>query len=67
MYREASGDTEGLADTWYSSTHLYGVWAAMKRLGVAQAKAACEEYELLLPIPMNELYLNPSIIQNPGY
>lgn len=67
LYREASGDTEGLADTWYSSTHLYGVWAAMKRLGVAQAKAACEEYELLMPIPMNELYLNPSIIQNPGY
>ncbi len=67
LYKEASGDTEGLADTWYSSTHLYGIWAAMKRLGVAQEKTGCEGYELLMPIPMTEMIINPCITQNPGY
>lgn len=67
LYREATGDTEELADTWYLSTHLYGIWGAMKRLGLAQEKAACEEYELLMPIPMIELFANPMITQNPGY
>lgn len=67
LYKEASGDTEGLADTWYSSTHLYGMWAAMKRLGVAQEKAGCEEYELVMPIPSSELLTNTLITQNPGY
>ena len=67
LYKEASGDTEGLADTWYSSTHLYGIWAAMKRLGVAQDKAGCEEYELVMPIPSSELLTNTLITQNPGY
>lgn len=67
LYKEASDDTEGLADTWYSSAHIYGMWAALNRLGSAKEKSGCEDYELLMPIPLSELHLNPMMMQNPGY
>ena len=67
LYKEAADDTEGLSDTWYSYSYIYGMWAALKRLGVAKEKTGCEDYELLMPIPLSELHLNPMITQNPGY
>ena len=55
LYKEASDDTVGLVDTWYSSSPIYGMWAALKRLGAAKEKADCEDYQLLMPIPLNEI------------
>ena len=42
-------------------------FSALKRLGVATQKLNIPEYKLLLPIPHNEIILNPQIIQNQGY
>lgn len=67
LYKEAADDTEGLSDTWYSSSYIYGMWTALKRLGAAKEKTGCEDHELLMPIPLSELHLNPMITQNPGY
>ncbi len=67
LYKEASDDTVGLVDTWYSSSPIYGMWAALKRLGAAKEKADCEDYQLLMPIPLNEIFMNPMITQNQGY
>ena len=35
--------------------------------GTAQVVYGCEEYELLMPIPQDELEMMPSLVQNPGY
>ena len=67
LYKEASDDTVGLVDTWYSSSPIYGMWAALKRLGAAKEKVGCEDYQLLMPIPLNEIFMNPMITQNQGY
>lgn len=67
LYKEVSDDTVGLVDTWYSSSPIYGMWAALKRLGAAKEKADCEDYQLLMPIPLNEIFMNPMITQNQGY
>ena len=64
--KEANGDTEELATVWLSP-YKYGTWAALKRLGLAQDIASCNDYELLLPIPEPELAANANIRQNPGY
>lgn len=64
--KEANGDTEELATGWLSP-YKYGTWAVLKRLGVAQEVASCNDYELLLPIPLPELAANANIRQNPGY
>ena len=45
----------------------YGYWAALKRLGYAQVVTGCQDYQLLMPIPMNEILVNPTAVQNPGY
>lgn len=44
-----------------------GYFAYLKRIGLANELLSLEDYQLLLPIPMNELMFNPSIKQNPGY
>ena len=67
LYEESSGNTGTLSDTWFTSDFHYGEWAALKRLGTAQTKTGCMEYELLLPIPIQELMVNPMMTQNPGY
>ena len=65
---EAKGQTESLEKEWDESFyHVYGYWAALKRLGVAKDKVGCEDYQLLLPIPQQEIIYNPNITQNPGY
>ena len=45
----------------------YGYWAALKRLGYAQTVTGCQDYQLLMPIPISIILMNPAIVQNPGY
>lgn len=42
-------------------------FAFLKRTGMAQSICDIEEYQLLLPIPSQELHTNPSMTQNEGY
>jgi len=65
---ESKRQLDNLVNAWDESyAWYYGYWAAMKRLGVAKEKAECEDYQLLLPIPANEILNNPNMVQNPGY
>lgn len=53
---------------WLKSEYLdYGYWTALKRMGKAQAVTGCYDYELLMPIPKNEIGLSQNMTQNPGY
>lgn len=47
----------------YSGTYF----AFLKRTGLAKAICNIEDYQLLFPIPSNELYSNSQMTQNPGY
>ena len=44
-----------------------GYFAFLKRTGQAQSTLGLEDYQLLFPIPQDELYKNPYMTQNPGY
>lgn len=44
-----------------------GYFAFLKRTGLAQSALGIEEYQLLFPIPQDEIYTNPALTQNPGY
>lgn len=44
-----------------------GYFAFLKRTGLAQSTLGLEEYQLLFPIPQDEINRNPSMTQNPGY
>ena len=66
--KEASGSKDGLETEWQNSMSIeYGYWAALKRLGKAQSITGCYDYELLMPIPYDEIIYNPMMTQNPGY
>ena len=41
--------------------------AALKRMGKAQEVTGCFDYELLMPIPAQEINSYPNFKQNPGY
>lgn len=66
-------NNDGTPDTdiesfWLASDDLdYGYWAALKRMGKAQEVTGCFDYELLMPIPAQEIYSYPNFKQNPGY
>jgi len=47
----------------YSGTYF----AFLKRTGLAKTICNIEDYQLLFPIPSNELYTNSQMTQNPGY
>lgn len=64
---EASNNTSSLLTDWANASFTYGYWAALKRLGQAQAVTECYNYELLMPIPDNVINLNKNFTQNPGY
>ncbi len=65
---ECSENTTNLTTEWANSSFTYGYWAALKRLGQAQSVTGCDDYELLMPIPQNQIYSsNNKIKQNPGY
>lgn len=48
---------------------LYGgtYFAFLKRTGIAKDVCGIEDYQLLFPIPSQELYTNRFMTQNPGY
>lgn len=49
------------------SLKLQDYFAFLKRNGLAMKELELEKYQLLLPIPQNELMVNPNLTQNPGY
>lgn len=51
----------------YELLYNAGYFAFLKRNNLALDECGIQNYELLFPIPMQELNLNPSITQNPGY
>ena len=44
-----------------------GYFSFLKRTGQAQSTLGLEEYQLLFPIPQDEISMNPYLTQNPGY
>lgn len=64
---EGTEDALALLDEWKQKKQYWGYWGMLIRTGQAQAVYGCEEYELLMPIPQNELEMMPSLVQNPGY
>lgn len=44
-----------------------GYFAFLKRNGMAQRECGIQDYQLLFPIPENEMNVNPAMNQNPGY
>lgn len=49
------------------SLKLQDYFAFLKRNGLAMKELGLEKYQLLLPIPQNEIMVNPKLTQNPGY
>ena len=67
LQKEVQGKTE-LASEWKGTLCTeYGYWAALKRMGVAQSVTGCQDFELLMPFPPEELMYNANLRQNPGY
>ena len=64
---EAENAEETLSQWEMRDTPAYGYWAMLKRIGKAQGICGCEEHELLMPIPKEELIYNRNLTQNPGY
>ena len=61
-------DNVSVESYWLQSNYLdYGYWATLKRIGKAQTVTGCSNYELLMPIPANEIIFNSAMTQNPGY
>ena len=59
---------EDVESFWHVSEYTdYGYWAALKRMGKAQEVTGCYDYELLMPIPSQDLSFYPNFTQNPGY
>ena len=50
-----------------SMPEVIGRFAFLKRTGLAKSELGFEDYQLLLPIPSNEIQKNPNLTQNPGY
>ena len=72
LYNKESSKVESAAELeqeWQNNNMKseYGYWAALKRLKLAQTITGCDDYELLMPIPQNDLIQNPSLKQNSGY
>ena len=44
-----------------------GYFSFLKRNNLAISELGLKDYQLLLPIPSNEVSSNPAIVQNPGY
>ena len=64
----ANNTLDRIIETRLQSTLYCNVnFAFLKRTGQAVKVYDIEDFQQLLPIPMNELNANPSIIQNPGY
>ena len=66
LKKEADGDTDTLVQEKSEGNH-YGYWQMLKRIGKAKEVTGCQDYQLLLPIPLAEIATNPQLSQNPGY
>ena len=64
LQKEADGKTGEAMEGW-SAEGGYGYWRMLKRIGKAKEVCACEDYQLLLPIPEAEAIKIGH--QNPGY
>ena len=59
---------EDVESFWHASEYTdYGYWAALKRMGKAQEVTGCFDYELLMPIPAQEINSYPNFNQHRGY
>ena len=59
---------EDVESFWHASEYTdYGYWAFLKRIRKAQEITGCYDYELLMPIPSQDLSFYPNFKQNPGY
>lgn len=65
LVKEAEGRSD--SNEWKKRGSKYGTWAALKRSGEATEVFGLSDYELLMPIPSNEMTLNQYMTQNPGY
>ena len=63
---EANG-TDNSAKWFANRKNYYGTFAALKRLGKVQSLTGIDTHYNLLPIPLNEIYMNPKLTQNSGY
>ena len=63
---ETSVSVEGIKQL-RKSLKLQDYFAFLKRNGLAIKELGLEKYQLLLPIPQNEINMNPNMTQNPGY
>ncbi len=50
-----------------SFTNMPGFFAYMKRSGLAETELGLNSYQLLFPLPYQELMYNHNLTQNPGY
>lgn len=75
-YISQVGNINGISGTTVSvegikqlrkSLKLQDYFAFLKRNGLAMKELGLEKYQLLLPIPQNEINANPNLTQNPGY
>ena len=67
LYKESKKDVADLVTLWTANNLKFGYWQMLKRIGKAKEISGCEDYQLLLPIPQDELNFNPNLSQNPGY
>lgn len=65
--KEEANGTDNSAKWFVNRTDHYGTFAALKRFCKVQSLTGVDSHYNLLPIPQNELYLNPKLTQNHGY
>ncbi len=70
-HHDAFGDVSGSLleqmDLIHNLWHHPAYFAFLKRTGLATSKYGFENYQLLCPIPAQQMALNPLLTQNPGY
>lgn len=65
--KEEANGIDNSAKWFANRKNNYGTFAALKRLGKVQSLTGIDSHYNLLPIPLNEIYMNPRLSQNPGY
>lgn len=65
--KEEACDTDNSAKWFANRKNSYGTFAALKRLGKVQSLTGIDSHYNLLPIPSNEIRINPKLTQNTGY
>mgnify|MGYP004535741961 CR=1 FL=1 len=65
--KEEANGIDNSAKWFANRKNNYGTFAALKRFGKVQSLTGIDSHYNLLPIPLNETYMNPRLPQNPGY